>query len=146
MNEIKEIRYFSALTFDNNTYNFAVTPEGEIYCNEFGISIPAYVIELKPNFVLRDQGKRTLYSLDDHINNRNKTKSLIKEFIIESDLFEYLKNNHMVVYSTDMAFLYGFDPGYAYDAYSQKRAFKSYRNNEMKRTRILEKQKRGIFR
>lgn len=141
-----EMKYFSAVSFDNNTYHFSVSPDGEIYCNEFGISIPAYVIELKPNFVLRDQGKRTLYSLDDHINNRNKTKSLIKEFIIDPELFDYLRINHMIVYSTDMAFLYGFDPRYAYDAYSQTRAFKSYRNNELKRTKILAKQKQGIFR
>lgn len=141
-----EMKYFSAVSFDNNTYHFSVSPDGEIYCNEFGISIPAYVIELKPNFVLRDQGKRTLYSLDDHINNRNKTKSLIKEFIIDPELFDYLRINHMIVYSTDMAFLYGFDLRYAYDAYSQTRAFKSYRNNELKRTKILAKQKQGIFR
>lgn len=146
MDNNSEIKYFSAVTFDNNIYHFAVTPEGEIYCNEFGISIPAYLLELKPNFVLRDQSKRTLYSLDDHINNRNKSKALIKEFIIEPELFNYLRENHMIIYCTDMAFLYGFDPKYAYDAYSQKRAFKSYRNNEKKKTKILAKQKQGIFR
>lgn len=140
-----DIKYFKALTFDNNIYNFAVTSDNEIYCQEFGISIPAYLIELKPNFVLRDQGKRTIYSLDDHINNRNKSKSLIKEFIIDNDLLNYMIKNKMVIYSTDMAFLYGFDPRYAYDSYCQKRAFKSYRNNVKKKTKILEKQKRGIF-
>lgn len=146
MNEINEIKYFSAVTFDNNKYNFAVTPEGEIYCNEFGISFPAYGIELKPNFVLLDHSKRTLYSLGDHIQNRNKTYSLIKEFIIDPELFDYLKNNHMVTYSTDVAFQYGFDQNYAFDAHWQKRAFKSYRYNQKKKVKILEKQKRGIFR
>ena len=72
---------------------------------------------------------------------------IIREYFkwIDDDLFEYLINNRKIMYSTQMAVLYGFDPKYAFDAHSQQRAFKNSRNNPKKRAKVLESQKQGKF-
>lgn len=145
MNLLEEVRYFSAVTFDDNTYNFAVTPEGNIYCCEFDLAEPAKIIEFKPNFILRNKYGRPFYSLDDYARERKFDKSLIREWIIDEDLFELLINDRKILYSAQMAVLYGFDPKYAFDANDQKRAFKYSRHNEAKRARILEPMKSGKF-
>lgn len=140
-----EMKYFSALTFDNNTYNFAITPNGEISCAEFGITVPASIIELKPNFVLRRADGSTIYSLDDHIRTRNKKKSLICQWIIDEDVFEYLINNKKVMYSADMAVYYGFAEDYrkhAFDAYHNKN---SYKRRTKRRIQAFEARKAGKF-
>lgn len=142
---LNEMKYFSAVTYDNEVYEFAVTPEGDIFCCDFDIADPTNIIELKPNFILRDKQGKTLYSLDEYTRERNIKKSLIREWIINEDLLEYLIKNRKIIYSTQMAILYGFDPQYAYDAHYQKRAFKSSRNNPLKRTKILARQKAGNF-
>ena len=49
----------------------------------------------------------------------------------------------MVMYSHDMAILYGFDPKHSYDCYFQTRSFKKNRHKE--KTKVLTKQKKGIF-
>ena len=143
--ELEEVRYFSAVTYDNSIYRFIVPLEGDIYCCEFNILTPANTVELKPNFILRDKCGRSFYSLDDHTRERKIKKSLIREWIIDEDLFEYLINNKKIIYSAQMAILYGFDPQYAFDARYQKRAFKYSRNNPLKRTRALESMKAGKF-
>ena len=139
----EEMKYFSAVTYNNETYTFAVTPEGDIYCYEFDIATPTNIIELKPNFILRDEKGKTLYSLDDYYREKNIKKSLISEWKIDDELFEQLIQSKKIMYSTHMALLYGFDPIHAYDSCYQKRAFKSYRNNPDKKTKILSKQKSG---
>ena len=141
----EEMKYFSAITYDDNIYTFAVTPEGYIYCEDFDIVEPTSILELKPNFVLRNEEGCTFYSLDDYTRERKVKKSLISGWIIDDDLFEYLINNRRIMYSTQMAVLYGFEPKYAFDAHSQSRAFKSSRNNPKKRAKILESQKQGKF-
>lgn len=143
--ENEEVRYFSALTFDDNTYNFAVTPDGDIYCCEFDLAEPARTIEFKPNFVLRNKHRRPFYSLDDYARERKIEKSLVKEWIIDEDLFNFLMEKRQIMYSAQMAVLYGFEPHYAFDYYDQKRAFKSSRNNAKKRAKILEPMKTGKF-
>lgn len=145
MKLIEESKFFEAVTYDNHAYHFVVTPEGKIFCIEFEIEVPAEVIEIKPNFVLRKKCGRSIYSLDDHARNQSKKKSLISRFVIDDDVFEYLINNGMIRYCTDMALLYGFDRQYAYDAPYQKNAFKSYKYNPKKRARMLENEKKGRF-
>lgn len=137
----EEIRYFSAVTYDNNVYHFSINSNDEIYCDEFGITFPSKIIELKPNFVLRNELRRSIYSLDDYCRERNKKKSLIREYVIDAELYEYLINKRMLMYSTDMAILYGFDPQYAHDAHYQTRAFKHVKD----KSRRLAKQKHGKF-
>lgn len=145
----KEMKYFEAVTYDKQTYHFALTPEGEIYCIEFGKNLfPAYQIEIKPNFVLRDSGYRTIYSLADYHRENEKKKtneSLISGWIIPDDLFEYLVNSRKLIYSTFVAELYGFDPKYAHDARHQARFCKKARNNPEAKARILAPMKAGKF-
>lgn len=143
--DLEKVRYFSAVTYDDSTYKFAVTPKDEIYCYEFDITKPTKKIELKPNFILRDKTGRSFYGLDDFYRERKLKKSLIREWIIDEELFEYLIDNQMIMYSTQMALLYGLDPQYAFDAHYQKRAFKSSRNNPAKRKRVLQPMKSGKF-
>lgn len=149
MNSKTEMKYFSAVTYDGSTYHFGITPNGEISCAEFGITYPASIIELKPNFVLRSADWRSVYSLDDHLRNRYLKKkdgrSLISKWDIPEDVFEYLINERKVLYSTQMAMLYGFDVDYAYDKNHNKRAFKSSRHNPEVKARILAPQKLGKF-
>jgi len=145
MNSNEEMKYFSAITYDDNIYTFAVTPEGYIYCEDFDIVEPTSTLELKPNFVLRNEEGCTFYSLDDFTRERKIKKSLISGWIIDDDLFEYLINNRKIMYSTQMAVLYGFDPKYAFDAREQKRIFKNSRNNTKKRTKVLAPMKSGKF-
>lgn len=142
----QEVKYFSAVTYDFGTFNFAVTPNGSIYCKEFGKAIPAAsTIELKPNFILRNKNGRSFYSLDEYARDNKIKKSLISNWIINDDVFEYLVKNNKIMYSTQIAILYGLDPQYAFDAFYQKRAFKHTRNNALKRARVLAPQKTGKF-
>lgn len=147
--ELKEgMKYFEAVTYDKQTYHFAVTPNGEIYCIEFGIYSPAHQIEIKPNFVLRDKGYRTIYSLADYHRDNEKKKtneSLISEWNIPTDLFEELINKRQITYSTLTAELYGFDTKYASDARHQTRFCKRARNNPEAKARILAPIKSGKF-
>ena len=145
----EEIKYFEAVTYDRQTYHFTINQKGEIYCIEFGGSIaPAHQIEMKPNFVLRDNGYRTIYSLADYHRENQKKKtneSLISEWIIPEELFEYLLQNKKIIYSTLVAELYGFDKEYAYDARHQTRFCKRARNNPEKKAKILAPIKSGKF-
>ena len=70
----QEMKYFEAVTYDKQTYHFAVTPEGEISCIEFGSIEPSQRLEIKPNFVLRANCGRTIYSLDDYFRDKGKIK------------------------------------------------------------------------
>ena len=145
MNTTEKLRYFKAVTYDDNTYNFVVTSDGGIYCLEFDIVEPASVIELKPNFVLRRKNGETIYNLDDFRRERKIPKSLIREWIIDDELFNELIGQRKILYSVQMALLYGLDASKSFDAHYQKRAFKSSRNNEEKRIKVLSKMKSGKF-
>ena len=151
MNSKKEMKYFKAVTYNGKEYNFAVTPENEIYCIEFEMKTPANMIEIKPNFVLRNIERRTIYSLDEHLRNRCNPKTngdKIFNWIIEPELFKYLIANKMVMYSKQMAILYGFGEQYeqyAYNAAYEQRTHKKSRNNPKKRELVLDKIKKEIF-
>ena len=149
MDSQKEIKYFSAVAFDGSTYNFSITSNGEISCEQFNMSFPASIIELKPNFVLRSSDWRSVSSLDDYLRNELCKKSdglsLISKWNISDEVFEYLINNRKLMYSSQMAVFYGFDLNYAYDKQHNKRVFKSFRNKPDAKSRILAPQKRGKF-
>ena len=137
MNPINGMKYFKAVTYDNNEYNFAVTPDNKIYCIEFGNIDPADRIELNPNFVLRAKCGKTICSLDEYHRNIGKKKtneSLISQWIIDEDVFKYLKDNKIISYSRFVADIYGFDTDYASD--------KFYHQNPHKRKRKKETEKK----
>ena len=144
----EEMKYFKAVTYDNQSYHFAVTPKDEIYCAEFGTSVAARKIEIKPNFVLRDESGRTIYSLDDHLreNNQKKTNdSLISEWIISEEVFNYLIEKKMITYSTTFGLLYGFDPEYASDRRHKGRLIRISKENPEQLTKILAPLRAGKF-
>ena len=141
---LEVIGSFKALTYDNSLYNFVITSNNEIYCQEFGDIGSSNILDLKPNFVLRNITGRTVYSLDEYVRTRNIQKSLIKEYIISDEVLDYLIKNRMLMYSGDTAILYGFDPKYAFDAY-QKKPFHRTKNKPLKRARILEPKRKGNF-
>lgn len=145
MDAIDELKYFSAVTFDDNTYHFLVTPEGGIYCYEFDIAEEASIIELKPNFILRRNNGTTIYSLESYARENNIKKSLIREWIMDEETYYELLNNKKLMFSTQMAIFYGFDPQKAYDYIHQKRAFKTSRYNPDKKIKVLSKLKTGQF-
>ena len=151
MSSKEEIKYFKAVTYNGDEYNFAVTPENQICCIEFGIDKTANLLELKPNFVLRNKNSRTIYSLDEHLRARYSPKSKgdkIFNWIIEPELFKYLLENKMIMFSKQMAILYGFTEEYqqfAYNASYEPRAHKNSRNNPKKRALTLEKIRKDIF-
>ena len=153
MNFKEGTKYFSAVSHNQVIYHFAVTEEKKIYCLEFNEIIPASIIELKPNFVLRSQNGCYIYSLVDHLKASGKynpnvfgeNNQLIFKFDISDELFSYLIENRMLKYSTSVAELYGYDPQYAYDRHFNTSAFKSSRNNPVKKSKRLLRQKSGFY-
>ena len=71
----------------------------------------------------------------------NSQKDYIQSFNIDSELLEELALKSVIYYSTDMAYLYGFDPDMAFDRYQNRRAFKHVKD----KTKILALQKQGIY-
>lgn len=151
MDSKKELKYFKAVTYNNTEYNFIITPEGDIYCTEFGLSIPASIIELKPSFVLRNAKGESIYGLADYFRTgyTPKTKGdKIFKWDIEPDVFKYLIDNRKIMFSKQMAMLYGFDEQYerhAYNAAYETRTYKSTRNDAKKRALTLAKIRHDIF-
>lgn len=154
MNFKEGTKYFSAVSHNQVTYHFAITQEKQIYCLEFSEIAPASILELKPNFVLRSQNGCYMYSLVDYLkesgnynpNANGENNQLVFKFDIDDELFEYLIENKMLSYSTDMAVLYGIDPQYASDKHFNTSAFKSSRNNPIKKSKRLSRQKNGFYR
>lgn len=154
------IKNFCAVAYDNKTYHFIIGEDNKIYCYEFLLATGADIIEIKPNFVLRNKNYETIYSLKEYLrDNPQKTtpttteylteeetlkqqRNLIRCFIIEPSVLEYMIENKMISYSNDMALLYRLNPEHAYDKFFQTRSFKKHRNQKAK---ILAKQKKGIF-
>lgn len=157
MNYKEPIMQFFGVTPNNQVYHFLVDSDNkQIYCCEFGSDYVGNIIEIKPNFVLRNSNHETVYSLNDYLRENKKKNSiktnhenghkqqieLIQNYIIEPSVFEYLVENKMIIYSHDMALLYNFDTKYAYDNHLKSNAFKRQRRDK---TKILIKQKQGIF-
>ena len=68
-------------------------------------------------------------------------KDYVASFDIDEDLLYELVCKDILRYSTDMAFLYGFDPELSYDRHDNTRAFKHVKDE----SKILALQKKGIF-
>ena len=139
--ERHEIGKFYAKTFNDIVIEFIVFNDKTIDCPMLGIK-SICTIELKPRFTLR--GKGFYYTYDAKPNRKfDNYSELICDYEIFDDLFAYLKQNNMIIYSTDMAYFYGFKDkdGYDNNQYGVGSPYKWAK----KKGPILEKQKKGQF-
>lgn len=131
---------FTAITFMGRELEFRVTEDNEIYSESFSFNVPIKRLIFKPNLYFVFDGGIG-FDLDTIARDTRSVKDLVQYFIIDDDLLLELVVADKIRYSTDMAFLYGFNPIYAYDRCDNKRAFKHVKDE----SKILSLQKRGIF-
>lgn len=129
---------FSATSFEDKDIHFLVYSDNTIGCQELGKkNIERMVI--KPRFELISDGN--IYTYGSPYEGKSEPYfGLIKEYNIEEDLFDYLKSHGMIMYSTEMAYLYDFKDKKGYDAKEKNRAFKW-----TDKAKIMKKQKEGRF-
>ncbi len=131
---------FSASTFSGKQIDFTVFNDNTIDCPTFGLN-KYHKIIIKPRFEMAKIGNY-IYTYDvKPIDKNYGINDLIAQYNIEKDVFNYMKSNEMIRYSTDMAYLYGFSDKNGYDIETKSEAFKRAR----KKGPILQKQKEGIF-
>ena len=100
--DIKEVGRFYGFTWDGQVYTFIVYDNKKISLPMYNLN-NIYKINLKPKFELFcDEGLYLSPAEDGVIDG------LIKYYDIEPKLFNYLKKNKMIKYSTEMAYLYNF--------------------------------------
>jgi len=133
--ERKRIGKFYATAFDETIYTFIVYEDG-IACPTMRIESAKRLI-IKPRFDIVGH-QNEWYPMPAKVGAQSE---LIKTYDIDEELFKYLKARKMIFYSTDMAYLYGFEDKNGYDASFQKTPFKRVKD----KTKILSKQKQGIF-
>ena len=109
--ERQEIGRFYATTYNKVTFEFIAYDDNTIALPLLGID-DMKRIELKPRFVL--WGKDKYYTYNAKSENK-KGAELIQNYDIDDELFDYLKQHGMIIYSTDMAYLYGFKDNDGYD-------------------------------
>jgi len=105
----QEIGSFYAVTFDDRVYEFIVYNDGTMDCPAINAT-EIYRMKLKPRFKI----------FSNNIKSFNPARTgiiddLIKNFMIDDELFAYLKKQNMIMYSTDMAYLYGFNEKRGFD-------------------------------
>jgi len=128
---------FCLKTFGGKVYKFCVLDNGLMYCDI--TMYPLYRIVLKPLF--------DLYGLDEYGMKKSifiprcKVDNYIESVDIDDELLEFMRDNNMIMYSTDMAYLYNLPDKDAYDRLYQKRAFKHVKD----KTKVLMKQRRGYY-
>ena len=147
----QEIGKFYAKSFNDIVFEFIVFDDNTIDCPNLGLYDS---IELKPRFELR--GHKTdedgnFYDFKSYIydvKSKEKFKNpleLIGEYDIDEELFDYLKQNEMIRYSTDMAYLYGFSDTKGYDSNPGHNGVGSPYKWAKKKGPILERQRNGQF-
>lgn len=135
--EKQEIGRFYATSFDESVYEFIVNSDATIDCPTIGAE-SAYEILIKPRFELYSKKRcyRNSAKRDGNID------CLIKNYDIDDNLFDYLREHNMITYSIDMAYLYDFNDKNGYDMRFQNgRPFKWAE----KKGPILVKQKKGQY-
>ena len=107
------------MRFDKKVYEFIVNSDATMDYLAIGAE-SIYRIVIKPRF--------ELFSRENSCINPAKhgghIDGVIREYNISDDLFDYLREHNMIMYSTDMAYLYGFKNKSGYD-----REFKEKRSN-----------------
>lgn len=133
--ERKEIGRFHATTFDGQVYEFIVYNDKKMDCPKI-LAEGINRLLIKPRFKIYARDK-------DFIEPTpvGRIDGLIKDFDIENELFKYLKEENMISYSTDMAYLYNFKDKDGYDKIHKGRAFKRV----MKKGPILTDWKKGEY-
>ncbi|MEE3343141.1 MAG: hypothetical protein VZS44_03535 [Bacilli bacterium] len=140
----KEIGKFYAIAFNNNYFEFIVYDDNTMSCPTLGIK-SFKTIELKPRFVLKGIGEENNSYIYDAKSNEPDSShpELIGNYTISEELFSLMKENKMIKYSTDMAYLYGFTDKDGYD--NNKYGVGSPYKRAKKKGPILTKQKKGQF-
>ena len=137
-----EIGKFYATTFEGNIIEFIVFDDYTMDCPT--LNVYSYkIIELKPRFILWNDTKYYKYNVPATYQHPNS--QLISNYNIDKNLFEYLKLNRMIRYSTDMAYLYGFEDKKGYDSEPNHYGVSSPYKRAKKKGPILTKQKGAIF-
>ena len=138
------IGIFYAIAFNNDYFEFIVYNDNTMSCPTLGIK-SFKSIELKPRFVLRGiDGENNNYTYDAKSNEPDSSHpELIGNYTISEKLFTILKDNKMIRYSTDMAYLYDFTDKDGYD--NNKYGVGSPYKWSKKKGPILVKQKKGQF-
>ena len=140
--EKKVIGIFTAIRFDGLAYYFVVYDDKTMDCPMLGAHLVRKV-ELKPRFEMYSGPKVYI----NPAPTGGSISGLIKEYVIDADLFCYLRTNKMIRYSTDMAYLYNFPDKNGYDQTPQfktillcitnsKSECKNHRNAQRKRIAI----------
>jgi len=136
---VQPVGFFFAITYDNQVYRFIVNNNGTMYCNDLLENKAITKLIIKPNFeIIHEDGISNYRELT---NQYKDAKNLIGSYCMTKELNEYLIEENLISYSTDMAYLYDLNPSYARDANEQSRAFKYQKSNSKR----LAKQKQGIF-
>lgn len=140
-----EIGRFTATSFKGELYEFIVYNDNSMDCPQMEIW-GMNGIHTKPRPELWDS-KNWNFLIRENYGHPDQTR-LIKEFNIDDELFKYLNLNNMILYSTDMAYLYNFIDKDGFDKKERKhygkrkgRAFK----HASKKGEILTKWKNGEF-
>ena len=141
--EKQEIGRFYATSFDGNVIEFIVFNDNTMDCPTLNLN-SFNRIELKPRFVL--SGKNLYYTYDAKGTQKyTSCPGLIGNYDINEDLFNHLKQNCMIRYSTDMAYLYGFSDTNGYDSDPRHYGVGSPYKWAKKKGPILVKQRKGQF-
>ncbi len=139
--ERQEIGRFYAKSFDGLIIEFVVYDDNTMSCPT--LDIDSFIsITLKPRFGIRDEESYYEYNVAACHNDQCQ---LIEDYYIQEDLFDYLKENGMIRYSNDMAYLYGFEDKQGYDSDPGHYGVGSPFKWAKKKGPILEKQRKGRF-
>ena len=128
---------FYAITFKDDVYEFIVNDNYTITCLTIGLD-SINKIYIKPRFELYCNNYKYINPAKSGVRD-----GLIKNFIIDDNILKFLKNNNMIIYSTDMAYLYGFNDkdGYDNNKYGVHTPYKWAK----KKGSILVKQRNGQY-
>lgn len=134
--EKQEVGSFYATTFEENVYEFIVYDDSTMACPALDAEAIRKII-IKPRFVLVCEKQVYISPAESGVRD-----GLIRDYDIDSDIFDYLKERNMIMYSTDMAYLYGFENKKGYDRNRQKG--RPYKWAE-KKGPVLVKQRKGQY-
>ena len=138
----EEIGRFYATSFDDKVIEFVVNNDHTIDCPTLHL-YSFQRMELKPRFVMWNEKRYYTYNVP--ANHSSVQSQLIREYDIDDDLFQYLKDRDIIRYSNDMAYLYGFHDKKGYDSDPRYYGVGSPYKWAKKKGPILVKQKQGQF-
>ena len=141
--EKQEIGRFYAKSFTGNVIEFIVYDDNTMDCPILNV-YSFRRIYLKPRFVLCAKDLYYIYNVKTNEKYTN-SQELIGNYDIDDELFDYLKQNGMIKYSTDMAYLYGFSDKNGYDSDLNHYGVGSPYKWAKKKGPILVKQRKGQF-